>query len=190
LISATGHFLVIGLIMLNDNNSGFKAMNPTMYRVELKSMPFIKDNPNPTFLEKKSSVTNMDIAGKQTRKSNESSPSLKQGEQGYSTATPNIVEMENFPFEYYLQILNIKLKQNWSPPPRKNDNPQSTRCQINFQITRNGQLQNINLIQLSGNDLYDQVALRAVKQINNMPPLPDAFTEDRLTVTVEFEALK
>lgn len=95
------------------------------------------------------------------------------------------IDIENFPFAYYLNLLRRRIQNNWQPPRRS----ERLTAMVGFEILRNGQIMNIVIENRSGNFLFDQAAQRAVHYANPLPPLPGDFHENKLSVHIEFEGL-
>ena len=55
-----------------------------------------------------------------------------------------------------------------------------------FRIKSNGEIQSVRLTESSGEKIFDQLSLRAVKLSSPFPPLPPGFQEDYLGVYFEF----
>jgi TonB family protein len=100
------------------------------------------------------------------------------------------VEVKDFPFSYYLNLLRNRIKSNWFPPHQANENNSPLSVNISFEISRNGHIENIASDNSSGRYLFDQAALRAVYSVGTLPPLPEEFVGDRLIVHIEFEATR
>ena len=98
------------------------------------------------------------------------------------------VEVKDFPFSYYLNLLRNRIKSNWLPPYQAQENNSPLNVNIRFEVFRNGHIENIALDRSSGRYLFDQAALRAVHSAGILPPLPEEFVGDRLIVHIEFEA--
>lgn len=95
---------------------------------------------------------------------------------------PVTFDMRQFPYQYYINTLTRKVKQNfrWEQ--------QFGRCQaiVRFSIQRNGRVTDIALYEASGDKLYDELSMRAIRMIDPMPPLPDGYQEDTLVIRYRF----
>jgi TonB family protein len=98
------------------------------------------------------------------------------------------VDVKDFPFSYYLNLLRNQIKGNWFPPYQSYKNKSPLSVGISFEVSRNGHIENITTDNSSGRYLFDQAALRAVYSVGTLPPLPEEFVSDRLIVHIEFEA--
>lgn len=89
-----------------------------------------------------------------------------------------------FTYSYYLNILLNKIGKNWTNPFKgKNIVMKSI---VYFEVDKNGHIYSIRLEEDSGNNLYNETAMRAVIVTKNLPPLPDEFADDYLKVHLEF----
>jgi len=53
-------------------------------------------------------------------------------------------------------------------------------------IERNGKIQKFYFEKKSGNALYDQSAMRAIKKAEPLPPIPKELSEDSLEIGIRF----
>jgi len=104
-----------------------------------------------------------------------------------SSAVVNI-DVKDFPFSYYLTILQLRIQNNWRPPYQFTDNEQLMTTVVEFQVLKNGTIDNVKLAKSSTRYLYDQAAQRAVYSANPLPPLPEEFGGEYLSVHIEFES--
>jgi TonB family protein len=94
------------------------------------------------------------------------------------------LDVSNFPFAWYLQQVQRKVSENWTPPPRGS----STRAVVVFEIGRDGQLRRAPAVETSsGNAVYDHAAVRAVANANPFPQLPPEFKEPLLRIHLGFD---
>jgi TonB family protein len=95
------------------------------------------------------------------------------------------VDASDFPFTYYIRQLHAKVSEHWRRPPLVST--EQTPVMIYFEIDREGQVRGQPKIkQSSGNELYDQSALRAVLESIPFPPLPRDFPGQYLKVNFGF----
>lgn len=98
---------------------------------------------------------------------------------------PDSVTVEDFPFAYYLQILQQKVGENWHPPPRADLSAQRS-VNVYFRIDRNGRLlMPPRLMNPSGDTLFDSASQRAIVNAT-FPPLPQTFQGTSLGVRFAF----
>jgi TonB family protein len=96
------------------------------------------------------------------------------------------VDASDFPFTYYLRQLHAKVSERWRRPPLVST--EQTATVVYFEIDREGQIRGDPKIkQSSGNELYDQAALRAVVDAIPFPPLPREFPGQYLKVNFGFD---
>jgi TonB family protein len=96
------------------------------------------------------------------------------------------VDASDFPFTYYLRQLHAKVSERWRRPPLVTTEQAS--AVIYFEIDREGQIRGDPKVkQTSGNELYDQSALRAVIDSVPFPPLPREFPGQYLKVNFGFD---
>jgi len=112
----------------------------------------------------------------------------KKSNEGKSSKDSEKVKLDvaEFPFSYYLALLQGRIQSNWEPPFNSSRNV-SKKAVVAFRIQRNGQLEHISLVSRSGDYLFDQSCLRAVTLANPLPPLPFDFPRPTLGVQFEFE---
>jgi TonB family protein len=95
------------------------------------------------------------------------------------------VDASDFPFTYYIRQLHAKVSEHWRRPPVVST--EQAAVLIYFEIDREGQVRGQPKIkQSSGNEIYDQSALRAVLESIPFPPLPRDFPGQYLKVNFGF----
>ncbi len=97
------------------------------------------------------------------------------------------IETQKFPFAYYLNLIRYRVQENWDPPFQANTKKESISAVVGFKVLRDGRIADVVVENPSGIFLFDQAARRAVLTAGPLPPLPDEFTEEYLTVHMEFE---
>jgi TonB family protein len=103
-----------------------------------------------------------------------------------TTSTGSIaVDASDFPFTYYLRLIQSKIGERWAPPRAAATGGE--RVTVLFEIQRDGQVREPSVEKSSGNALYDQSALRAVTEASPFPPLPPEFKASSLRVHFGFE---
>jgi TonB family protein len=103
-----------------------------------------------------------------------------------ATSTGSIaIDASDFPFTYYLRLIQSKIGERWSPPRAAATGGE--RVIVLFEIQRDGQVREPTVERSSGNNLYDQAALRAVTEASPLPPLPPEFKASSLRVHFGFE---
>lgn len=97
------------------------------------------------------------------------------------------LDVDEFPFSYYLALLQSRIQSNWEPPYQSVGTSVSKKTVIFFELQRSGQITNILVESASGDYLFDRAAVRAVTLANPLAPLPVDFPERHLGVHFEFE---
>lgn len=97
------------------------------------------------------------------------------------------LDVEEFPFSYYLALLQSRIQSNWEPPYQSSRAGASKKAIVYFKIQRSGRITDIAIETRSGDYLFDQAAVRAVTLANPLPPLPYDFPQTSLGVHFEFE---
>lgn len=108
---------------------------------------------------------------------------------GLPGATGMKVDDPNFTFIYYLNIIRNRIQEYWRPP-RVSGQSLNQQTMVVFKITKSGKISGIRVEQSSGNFLFDQAAQRALYETASLPPLPDEYGGQELTVHIEFESLR
>jgi TonB family protein len=93
------------------------------------------------------------------------------------------LDVEDFPFAYYLATIKRKIAANWRVPGTTGG---SLHCRVYFRIGKSGTIDSPSVETSSGNFLFDQAAQRAVIQASPLPPLPGGFGDDFLGVHFSF----
>ncbi len=92
---------------------------------------------------------------------------------------------ENFPFAWYVGLIEGKVVNNWRPRQLGFGKRAIVSCTVHFRIGRNGAVSQVTLVRNSGVGVYDREALRAVKT-TRLPPLPPQYTGSSLGITFTF----
>nr|WP_320133810.1 TonB family protein [uncultured Holophaga sp.] len=113
-----------------------------------------------------------------------SSPGLK-ATNGVQGGTGMVGDLDSsFPFLWYLQNVQNRITSNWT-----RQSSAQGRVQIYFRIRRDGSLDGARVEIPSGNGIFDQSALLAVKRSFPLQPLPDGFDGQTLGVRFWFTYL-
>ncbi len=91
----------------------------------------------------------------------------------------------DFPFAWYLAIMEGQVARNWNPRQMGFRNDAGVSCVVHFTIQRSGSVVQVTLVRSSGVGVYDREALRAV-QSTRLPQLPGDFGANNLGVTMTF----
>jgi TonB family protein len=88
-----------------------------------------------------------------------------------------------FPYPWYLELVQRRLSEGWLKPA----GARPTRpVVIYFRVLPEGRLGLVEVESSSGMPMFDRSALRAVKTLDRLPPLPRGFREAYLGVHCEF----
>ncbi len=98
-----------------------------------------------------------------------------------------LTDAGNFPYPWYITQVREALWNAWAG---KMPSGGSLRCTVRFSITRDGGIKSLSVEKSSGNRLFDYAAQTSVESADPLPPLPEDFYENRLTVHVEFKAME
>lgn len=199
-ISLFLHVLLIVFLLLWNAKPNRWTRAATIYPVELISMAQIKEIPSvkqeevktvPQPEKPKEEAINISKAPLKKRpeakKETPSEPVQKPTAPVIAESSGLKIDTQNFPFAYYLAILQNRIQGNWNPPYQTSTSQERMSAIIKFQVQRSGRIENVNLERSSGRYLFDQAAQRAVFSANPLPPLPDEFRGDHLFVHIEFE---
>jgi TonB family protein len=93
----------------------------------------------------------------------------------------------DFPYAYYLQRVQDKITVNWFPGSVDPGPDNTLQTLIYFQIFRNGKISTITIKQSSGQRAFDLIAVRAVANAADFPPLPDDYNGEYLGINLLFE---
>jgi protein TonB len=91
-----------------------------------------------------------------------------------------------FQFPFYLRLVQKKVGESWSPPSLSFMENGAEEVVVRFVIGRRGAVSSVRVEKSSGSEYYDQAALRAVYRSSPLPPLPEGFEEESLTVHFSF----
>ncbi|MCB4792056.1 MAG: TonB family protein [Elusimicrobia bacterium] len=92
------------------------------------------------------------------------------------------VDSARFPYTYYTSMIVKKISRNWQWAVEFG----RLKAVVYFKIQKDGSLTEVTVKESSGDSLYDQQALRAIKLSDPFPPLPQGYPEDNLGVFFEF----
>src|SRR5215471_7461649 len=94
------------------------------------------------------------------------------------------VDDASFEFAYYLQIVRAQIARNWTPPAGSTE---GTRVEVYFRVSRAGEISALRVETGSGNDIFDDSAIRAVTITEQLPPLPLGYAGSDLGIHFGFE---
>ena len=73
----------------------------------------------------------------------------------------------------FIGDMQRKIKANWIKPNYDKD----ATIRVRFNVTRNGNIRDLELLQSSGDQALDESALRAVEAADPLPPLPESLSK-------------
>lgn len=99
------------------------------------------------------------------------------------------VEVPDFKYPYYLDLIQRKVGMHWSPPPVE-VTAEIKETVVGFVLFASGKIDEIKIEKSSEDAFFDQAALRAVYQANPLPPLPQEIRDQSLKVHFSFSLMK
>jgi len=94
-----------------------------------------------------------------------------------------MLENKNFKFSYYTNAIVKKISKYW----QWSSSISACRAVVYFKINRRGYATDIKIKESSGDDVFDQNAIRAVELASPFPELPESYNENNLGVYFEFK---
>lgn len=88
-------------------------------------------------------------------------------------------------FSYMLKLKN-KIEYIWRYPQAAAERGIQGDLLLSFTIHRDGGVSDVRVVSTSGYEILDLEAVRAIKEASPFAPLPDAWNEDRITITGHF----
>lgn len=202
-ISSIAHGVLFIILLLWRSAPARWNKTPTIYPVELVSIAQIRENPGakkeeikavPKPEKPKDEAINISKTPAKKRTEIKKETPIEPAPRPQPPAAPASsgmkIDTDDFPFAYYLAILQNRIQSNWKPPFQASMQQNTLSSVIRFQVQRNGRIVNINLEKSSGRYLFDQAAQRAVYSSNPLPPLPDEFRGEQLSIHIEFEGVE
>jgi len=96
-------------------------------------------------------------------------------------AGPVTLNASDFPFAWYLKIVESKLTASWNQWAQPGRQPIAV-----FTIERDGRVSGLAIDKSSGNSYYDLKALRAINDAAPFRELPPEWTKPGLTIKIQF----
>lgn len=84
---------------------------------------------------------------------------------------------EPFPYQWYLDQLQAKIKNRWKPAANEKD-----EVVVQFTITRNGSMEGLKMVRSSGRAVLDRQAMQAVEMSAPFASLPSGFSSQSLEI--------
>jgi TonB family protein len=90
------------------------------------------------------------------------------------------------PEQVYGGMVEAKIKQEWALPKNFPRGKSQLETIIVVIIERDGRVQKSWFEKKSGDDLFDQMAMRAIKKAEPLPPVPQAITASTFVIGIRF----
>jgi len=165
------------------------------------TVPVRKKKPpakKPTSREKKAAPRQKKQKKKEVRKKGTTdAQSLKRVQRSIHEIKERMVSRQNLQEEYlktskiieakrnaYFDAIAARIQANWSLLKNQMENVGALRTDIGLHIQRDGTVTQIVIEKPSGNALFDEFAVRAVKKSTPLPPFPKELRDDTLEVTI------
>ncbi len=108
-----------------------------------------------------------------------------------TTSSPKIVSLPQNPpsiaeLNEYYNMIWAKIKEAWTIPENLFGGMVNLETVIVIIIERDGKIQECWFEKKSGDDLYDQMAMRAIKKAEPLPPIPREFNEKTIEIGIRF----
>lgn len=199
LVSLIVHVFLFAAIAFSNRTTFKPAKKIEIYKVGLAPMPQPKilkaedvkaeDLKSPVEkLEEKATPSKEGVP----KKKEEAKPAVpkKGSEKGSPTGLPDIKPQiytgsgRGFTYSYYLNILLSKIGDNWHNPFKGKD--VVMKAILYFEVDKTGKISNVRIEENSGDEIYNESAMRAITLTKKLPPLPQEFSDDYLKVHLEF----
>ena len=86
----------------------------------------------------------------------------------------------------YYNMIWAKIKEEWTLPENLPKGKIDLETTIVVIIDREGKVQKSWFEKRSGNALYDQMAMRAIKKAEPFPPIPKEFSDNTFEIGIRF----
>jgi TonB family protein len=89
-------------------------------------------------------------------------------------------------FAWYAEALQRRLSEEWGKTLGQVSGPTDKPVVVRFQILRDGRIEDIRVVDSSGNRSFDYSAHRAVQFINPFRALPPALRRNAIAIEMTF----
>lgn len=86
-------------------------------------------------------------------------------------------------FSSYMDSVRTSLQKNWIPP----DFLEEGHVRVLFKVDRNGRVLSADIIESSGDNIYDESAIEALKKAQPFGQFPPQTTRETLTINYSFD---
>jgi outer membrane biosynthesis protein TonB len=197
-ISAALHIIGLGALVAFDllDSTPASAFGYQVYQVDLITLPVSASKPMRALNEPYKVVTRKEAAAPEEKAglAINRTPKLVSEKPdaigpdtppSFASGTPGVrLDVEEFPFPYYLAAIQRKIQQHFVVPRM----PGVGRLQsiVYFRIAKDGRIYDITIEQDSSNPTFDLATQRALQAATPLPPLPGEYEEKDLGVHFEF----
>lgn len=89
-------------------------------------------------------------------------------------------------FPYYVSLITNKVSNNWYRQEVDPSTPFGSKVTVNFVISRDGSVSEIEIYQPSGSQSLNTSGVQAIERIESFPPLPSGYNGSNITVSYTF----
>lgn len=93
------------------------------------------------------------------------------------------VKIKKVDFRPYMAEVQNRFKKTWQPPKTNVD----AKIDVEFDVAKDGKVQNIRIIKSSGNEKTDTAVKDAIMKASPLPPLPMSYDAENLMIKYTFE---
>jgi TonB family protein len=101
-----------------------------------------------------------------------------------TVCTTQAANAQNDAFAIYMSNLARRVKLAWHRPPSQ----MGKSATVAFKVHRNGDLSHLRISKSSGNDLFDESALRAVENAGPFGRFPPDITKEDVDAEITLES--
>jgi protein TonB len=105
----------------------------------------------------------------------------KKYEAGATGGETNFVSPDDYQFGSYIRRLEIAMYGIWAPPPEAAKMGIEGITLLGVTFNRKGEVIRYELLESSGSSILDNEALRAIKLLGPVGPLPKGYPKDTVT---------
>lgn len=108
---------------------------------------------------------------------------------GDAPSRPKGGDMEmTMKMKVYYAVIWSRIKEQWALPEQILSSGESYEAVIAVTILRNGALADVEFEKKSGNEYFDESALKAIKKATPYPALPEWFKESSVEIGIRFRS--
>ena len=86
-------------------------------------------------------------------------------------------------FSEYMKNVHEQIDKNWISP----DILEQAHVTLKFKVDRNGEVYDVEMISTSGNEVYDEAAMEALKKSSPFDKFPESATRNYITIKYNFD---